>query len=196
MANDSFFAKIQEELRANKFRARSQASRTWFQNRLKNISNVNRSALLRDSSLIIRKAPAIGSMMMYVYSAQGKDTLEYWDKFPLTICIQPEEEGFSGLNLHYCAPPLRALLLSRLYDITTNKRFDETTKIKASYEILKGSQKYRQFRPMWHRYRFDCVQTPYSIVPASDWEMAVFLPSEQFTGASKEKVWRDSQRMI
>jgi hypothetical protein len=135
-------------------------------------------------------------MHMFFYDAKTADSMEYWDKFPLTMVVQPAEGGFYGLNLHYISPPVRALLLSRLYDISSNKRFDESTKINMSYDILSSSQKYRQFKPCWKRYLLDHVRSPFSIVPASDWEMAVYLPSESFTGASKEKVWMDSQKMI
>ena len=193
---DSLFARIQDEVKANKFRARSQASRDWFYNRLKNISSISRERVLKDPSLIIRKSPAIGSLNMFFYEARGADTLPYWDKFPLTLVIDYTDNGFRGLNLHYLSPPVRTLLLSRLYDVATNKRFDESTRIKTSYSVLKASQKYRQFKPAYKAYLMEQVRSPFSVVPASDWEIACYLQLEMFIGATKEKVWAESRNLI
>ena len=52
----------------------------------------------------------VGSMYMFEYEPKTKD-LEYFDRFPLTIIVDPLPDGFSGINLHYLRPMLRAALL-------------------------------------------------------------------------------------
>lgn len=188
--------KIQKEFQANRLRPRSQQARSWFEMRLKNISNINRNRILKDPMFTISKRPAMGAMMMYFYEAKNAETLPYWDRFPLTLMVSPTDNGFYGLNLHYISPPLRALLLSRLYSVASNKRYDETTKLSLSYDILKGSQRYRQYAPCFKRYLYEQVRSPYSIVHASEWELAIFLPSESFLGATKQQVWKESSSII
>jgi hypothetical protein len=34
------------------------------------------------------------------------------------------------------------------------------------------------------------------MVPASEWEIAIFLPTEKFIGTNKRNVWRESKRAI
>jgi hypothetical protein len=34
------------------------------------------------------------------------------------------------------------------------------------------------------------------LVPSSEWEIAIFLPTEKFVGANKTKVWRESKKMV
>lgn len=193
---ETLLQKVQKEFVANKYPARSRAARDWFERRLRNISNLNRANILKDPLFIVRKKPSIGSIHAFFYEAKHAETLPYWDRFPLTLVLEPAEGGFYGLNLHYITVPLRALLLSRLYTIATNKRFDETTKIRASYSILKESVKYRQFKPCFKRYLFGQVRSPYTLIPASEWEMVIALPSEQFVGQTKQYVWKESEKMI
>jgi hypothetical protein len=33
-------------------------------------------------------------------------------------------------------------------------------------------------------------------VPPEEWAMSLFVPSEQFRKATKEKVWSDSRKMV
>lgn len=152
--------------------------------------------MLNDPLFIVSRKPAFGSLMMFFYEAKHAETLPYWDRFPLTLVVQPAEGGFYGLNLHYITPPLRALLLSRLYTVSNNKRFDESTKLNMTYALLKGSQKYRQFKPCFKHYLVDQVRSPFAIVPATEWLMSVYLPSEQFIGSSKEQVWKKSAEAL
>ena len=49
-------------------------------------------------------------------------------RFPLVIVIDKAEGGFLGLNLHYLPPILRAKFLDALLDITSNDKYDESTK--------------------------------------------------------------------
>ena len=60
-------------------------------------------------------------MNMFFYDPKHKDTLPYYDRFPLSVIIGPAKGGFYGLNLHYLPPVLRAKMLDALMDIATIK---------------------------------------------------------------------------
>ena len=114
-------ASLFDTLQAGAFRAGIQArtdkSRNWFSKRVKELGTVNRNKLMRDDALESTANPKVGDMIMYFYDPKMKKELPYYDKFPLTILVQPTKGGFQGLNLHYLSPNVRALFLDRLMEL-------------------------------------------------------------------------------
>ena len=137
-----------------------------------------------------------GFMYHFLYDAKHAETLPYWDRFPLIVAVGPAEGGFYGINLHYLAPPLRARFLDKLMDTTNNEAYDETTKFKINYSILTSMSKLRAFSPCFKHYLFNQIESRIMMVPASEWEIAIFLPTEKFIGTNKRNVWRESKRAI
>ena len=181
---------------------RTKESRAWFRKKLYNMKSINRQALLREDPLTRRtvanagKKTGIGDMYMFFYDAKGKETLPYWDAFPLIINMGPAEKGFYGLNVHYLPIALRAKFLDGLMDKTTNKKFDETTRFRLTYNFLKSSSKLRYFKPCFKHYLNSQVKGQLSYVPPAEWEIAVFLPTAQWKNGSRSKVYKDSRSMI
>ena len=192
---ESFFT----DLAAKAFRAgvtpRTDQSRQWFRNEVKNIK-VNRRSLLKDPSLEKRNKARIGSMYMYFYDPKHKATLPYYDVFPLTIMVEPVPGGFYGLNLHYLPLALRAKLFDQLVDLTNNKKYDESTRFKLRYDLLKSASKLRLFKPCFKHYLYSQIEGRVAMVEAPVWEMALFLPTEQFRKSTKSAVWKDSRQAI
>jgi hypothetical protein len=100
------------------------------------------------------------------------------------------------LNLHYLPLPLRAQLMDALYDITNNSKYDESTKLRLSYGVLKGAEKFKLFQPTFKRYLNSQVRSRFVEIAPAEWDVALFLQTEQFEGASKTKVWADSRKII
>jgi len=140
--------------------------------------------------------PRIGFMYLYGYDPKTKDTLPYFDRFPLVLPYAPAEGGFYGLNLHYIPHQLRAQLLDRLLAFRNNDRMDETTKIQLSYQLLSNTAKLKMFEPCVKRYLSAHVMTKYMLVPASDWFTVIMMPLERFVGATSSTVHRDSVKRI
>jgi hypothetical protein len=135
-------------------------------------------------------------MYFFVYDAKHKATLPYYDKFPLIFPVDRTPNGFTGLNFHYLPLQLRAQLMDALYDITNNDRYDETTKLKMSYGVLKGAEKFSLFKPTFKRYLTSHVRSRFVQIEPAEWDIALWLQTEQFIGASKTKVWADSKKII
>ncbi len=135
-------------------------------------------------------------MYFFMYDPKHKKSLPYYDTFPLIFPVDRAEGGFYGLNLHYLPLQLRAQLMDSLYDITTNSRYDESTKLKLSYGVLKGAEKFKLFQPTFKRYLSSNVRSRFIQIQPSEWDIALFLNTEQFVGASKTKVWADSKKII
>jgi hypothetical protein len=110
--------------------------------------------------------------------------------------VEPTKDGFYGLNLHYLSPMLRAKFLDKLMETANNSRFDDGTKLRLNYSLLKSVAKYREFQPCFKRYLTANIQGTVARVEAPEWDIAIFLPTEQFQGKNKTHVWGASKRMI
>ena len=192
----SYLEKLELEAFRRGITPRTKQSLDWFRKRVQNIKNVNRRELLKDDALIERQKTVVGKMFLYKYDAKTKATLPYFDRYPLIFMVDRAPKGFYGINLHYLPPNLRAVFFDKLTDVASNSRFDETTKLRISYDILKGVTKYKAFAPCFKRYLTSQMKSKPILVPASEWEVVLFLPFDSFSGASRNKVWSDSRKII
>jgi hypothetical protein len=191
MAN--FYDKLTNKATAAGFKKNSAESLKWYQNALKSMLGVNRKQLLDEFD---RSKPLSGRMFMYFYDPKHKKTLPYYDRFPLIFMVEKAEGGFYGLNLHYLPHKERAIFFDRLLDYTNNKRYDESTRLRLKYDLLKGSSKLKYFAPCFKHYLTKHVKSKIVEVPADQWEQVIFLPSEQFKKASKSSVWQESKKKV
>lgn len=192
-------ASLFDTLQANAFRAGVQArtkdSQKWFQGKLQDMTMPSRQKLLRDPALETTERNLIGSMYMYFYDPKHKKTLPYYDRFPLTIMVQEAKDGFHGLNLHYLNYNTRAAFLDELMGLAPNKLQNDTRLRKLRYELLQKARKYKEFKPCFKHYLTKHIKTKLTRVPMTEWEIAIFLPVEQFRKANKNTVWKDSTRI-
>jgi len=193
-------ANLFQNLQIEAFRAgitpRTEQSREWFRKKAQQLTRVNRERLMKQDPIEQVGQMRPGDMYMYFYDPKHKDTLPYYDKFPLVVAVEPAKDGFYGLNLHYLPPILRAKLLDSLMDNTTNKSYDESTRFKISYQILKRASTTKHFKPCFKHYLFKHVKSRFAKVQAPEWEIATFLPTAQWEKSSAASVYRDSRRMI
>ena len=172
-----------------------QAYREWFRARAQQITRVDSNKLIeknRAYTLKNLKVQDIGRMIMFQYDAKTKDTLPYWDKFPLVFPISYYNDGFLGINLHYLPIMYRAKLMDQLYTTATNEKFDSTTKLSVSYEILNGASRFRLFKPCIKRYLTTHIKSRFLFIPSDEWDLALVIPSARWQKAKSSTVWRDS----
>ena len=86
--------------------------------------------------------------------------------------------------------------MDKLMENTNNDKWDETTKMKVNYSLLTSVSKLRYFAPCFKHYLFSQVESRMMLVPSSEWEISMYLPTEKFVGANKRDVWRDSKAAI
>lgn len=192
---DNLFQKVEFEAFRAGITPRTKESREWFRKKVQNMRGINRRDLMNSDPIEKRNRSAIGSMYMFFYDAKHRDTLPYWDAFPLIVAVGPAEKGFYGLNLHYLPIPLRAKMLDSLMDITNNKAYDESTKFNVSYAMLKRAAKLKYFKPCFKHYLTSQVEGKLAYIPPPEWEIATFLPIAQWQG-NKNQVYKDSRSMI
>ena len=143
-----------------------------------------------------RRNPLVGRLYMFLYNPKTKAQLPYYDRFPLVFPYKKVPGGFYGLNLHYLPPKFRALLMDSLFQTLSNTRLDESTKLRINYNILDSSSKYRWFKPCVKHYLTNHLQSTLIYVDPSEWNLALFVPSEQFRKDSKTNVWQDSIKAV
>tara|TARA_B100000929_G_scaffold145181_2_gene115005 strand:+ start:114 stop:719 length:606 start_codon:yes stop_codon:yes gene_type:complete len=196
---ESYLDKLKDAIRTDQVAAKARAAGNWFR------SIVNRTRgqfsketpqkiLSRQESLVSKSV--LGKMYFYSYNPKWKDELPWYDTFPLVFPIERYPDGFLGLNFHYLAPKHRAILMDQLKMFANNKKYDETTKLRLSYNMLKGFTKIKRAKPTVHRYLNSKVNSKFVLVNADEWEVALFLPVERFKKATKKQVWAHSGRMF
>lgn len=170
-------------------------SRDWYREKASAVRNINTVSLINKHPDQQRAAILPGFMYLFAYDAKHKDTLPYYDRFPLIFPFHVSSDHFMGINLHYLPLQYRARLMDALYSITTNKNFDEKTRLRISYDLLNSSAKYKYFEPCVKKYLKSQMKTRFLLVPSSEWDIALFLPLERFT-VNKNKVFKDSMDTI
>ena len=196
---ESYLDKLKDAIKTNSVTAKARAAGNWFRsivNRTKGqFSDETPKTILSRSDSLVSKS-VLGKMYFYSYDPKWKNELPWYDTFPLVFPIEKYPDGFLGLNFHYLAPKHRAILMDQLKMFANNKSYDETTKLKLTYNMLKGFTKIKRAKPTVHRYLSSKVKSKYVLVNADEWEVALFLPVERFRKASKKKVWAHSGGMF
>lgn len=171
-------------------------SRDWFRKQAQTTGGVQVGRIEDTMKDRLTTKLSYGRMYLFWYDPKLKKDLPYYDRFPLVFPIDPKEDGFLGINLHYLPYMARAQLMDALYSLLTNDKMDDTTKLKVGYGILKGVRKFRNFRPCIKHYLNNHIRSRFLDVPADQWDIALFLPLERFAKATKQRVFDESMQKI
>lgn len=177
-------------------------ARDWFRDAAQSVSRADPKKLL-DSAQAFERVQTlspnlIGKMYFFNYDAKHKDTLPYWDRFPIIFLLEiyPDTRSCLGINLHYLPPIMRAKLMNALYTTMNNKKYDKTTQLIISYKILKNASQFAAFKPCLKMYLFDHVRSPFLYIKPDYWDMCAFLPTARFDKASQNRVWFESMAKL
>ena len=110
---------------------RTKESREWFRRKINTMRGreyrrIKRGQLMQEDELTLNNNTDIGKMCMFFYDPKHKDTLPFYDSFPLVIIIGKAKGGFLGMNLHYLPPLLRAKFLDALMENAKEDDFNVT----------------------------------------------------------------------
>ena len=186
--------RIKESLAKEGLTPRTNQARAWLRMKIKDLKPT-RAALLKDRDRL-KERSVIGKMYFYFYDPKTKDSMPYYDRFPLVLPIEQYNDGFLGLNLHYIHPKQRIILLDKLSDYANNTNFDKTTKLRLSYATLASASKIFEAQPCIKRYLFSQIQSRFMEISADEWDIAALLPMESFVGATASKVYAESQEQF
>lgn len=184
--------RINASLAKEGIQPRTNQARTWLRSKVAELKP-SRQSLMNDMARL-RESTILGKMYFYFYDPKLKDSLQYYDRFPLVIPIEQYKDGFLGLNLHYIHPKQRIILLDKLSEYASNKNFDASTRLRLTYQTLKAAAKLFEAQPCIKRYLFNHIDSRFLEISAAEWDIAALLPMESFVGASTSKVYSDSRK--
>ena len=130
-------------------------------------------------------------MSMFFYDPKFKQRLPYYDTFPLVLPLEPMRGGFIGLNFHYLPYGARFKFLQQLQSYASNGKFDQSTKIQASYNSIK-SNKYTKVAIK--RYLYSHVRSNFLRINVDEMALAAYLPVAQFQGRTLGGVFAAARR--
>jgi len=174
-----------KDLQGNKMKSAS-----WYRNAVSLIADRSSPAELFASGKLLGR-PSAGRMAMFFYDPKTKARLPYYDTFPLVLPIETAKGGFIGLNFHYLPYGVRFAFLQQLQSYATNSKFDQSTKILASYNSIKGN---KYTKASIKRYLYSQVRSQFLRVNVDEMALAAYLPVAQFQGASLGTVFSRSRK--
>lgn len=156
-----------------------QDSTDWFYNKASSAGAIRKN--IASNTERSRDSTVIGKMYFFYYDAKMKKVLPMYDRFPLVFPIERYADGFLGLNLHYLYPAERQAFLNKLKEFTNNKKYNETTRLRMTYDLLASTKSLAASgRPCIKRYLFGHVRSKFIEIPANEWDKAIDLPVALF----------------
>lgn len=196
-------AKLFETVISDNSKVTPKQAMDWLQ---ANVNEANKIGRMNPKSIIADGKPfrriekisenSIGKMYFFNYDPKLKDILPYYDTYPLVFPIAHYGDSFLGINLHYLPPKLRMVLMNALLKTLNNNKYDKTTKLVISYQILNNASKYRYFKPCIKKYLFSHVKSPFLYIAPDEWDIVAMLPTDRFVGATRSTVHKDSQMAV
>ena len=196
----AIFQNVLTKASAQDLKTGSKEAVDWFRAQALKVKRTNNRTITQTKEPFRRlqslSANSIGKMYMFVYDPKMKDILPYYDTFPLVFPLEFYGDSFLGLNMHYLPPMMRAKLMDALYTTINNVKYDKTTVLKISYQILSGASRYHYFKPCVKKYLVSHVGSQFIYIAPDEWDYALMLPTERFQKANKAKVFKDSLSMV
>ena len=193
LSQEGFLDTLKSSIKTSKATAKARAAGDWFREKVKQASASARMRTVTPTQLLKREeegSATLGKMLFYKYDPKFAKKLPYWDMYPLVFPFEKAKGGFYGLNLHYIPPRDRAILMDQLKEYATNNKYDATTRLKITYNLLKG---FGRAVPCVKRYLGTNIRSNTVRINADEWEIAIFLPVERFQKQKKSVVWNDSR---
>jgi hypothetical protein len=184
------------------YQTNSRESYKWLMQKIGNLRNptVSSALMTKEKHRYVRPSDRqkflMGGLYFFVYDPKGKAELPYYDRFPLVIPLKRTPDGFIGLNLHYLPLRYRINFLKKLLPLAIYNDEDEIKRLRVTYPILDASSKYKEFRPCIKQYLYSHVKSRILSVEHNEWDIAVFLPIQQFKKAKPQEVWKESVNEI
>lgn len=168
----------------------------WFQDNVRSLKNPRKLA----TEIIVEPGRGgriqEGGLYHFMYDPKHKDTLPYYDNFPLIIMLGKYNDGFLGLNLHYLPIQVRAAFMDKLTDYALWTPEGEPRRLRVTYDILTATSRYADFKPCLKRYLSNHIRSKIIVIKPPEWETALFLPTAQWQGASMNEVYANYSKQM
>jgi hypothetical protein len=164
----------------------------WLQRQVRSLGTITPNKLINSGSNFVNRI-VTGEMYFYMYDPKLKDTLPYYDIFPLVLPFRRLQEGFLGVNLHYLPYTVRFRILKQLHEYATNLKMDETTRVRLSWKLISSIANLKPLEFCVKHYINENIRSKMLKVNYNDWVVASQLPVERFQNVNKASVWRENR---
>jgi len=198
----SILSSLSEEKASLDYQTNSRESYKWLLQKISSLRNPLSMArpITKEKQRFVKPSDRqkflMGGLYFFVYDPKGKAELPYYDRFPLVIPLKRTADGFIGLNLHYLPLRYRVNFLKKLLPYAIYNDEDEIKRLRVTYPMLDASSRLKEFRPCIKQYLYNHVKSRILSVEHNEWDIAVFLPIQQFKNAKPQEVWKDSVQEI
>jgi hypothetical protein len=198
----SILTTLSDEKLAAQHQTMSRESLRWLTKRIQSLRNPIGMArpLTKETNRYVRPADRqkflMGGLYYFYYDPKTKNDLPYYDRFPLVMPLKREPDGFIGLNLHYLPIRYRINFMKKLLPLAIYNDEDEIKRIRITYPILDSSNRYKEFRPCIKKYLYGHVKSRILAVEPHEWDIALYLPIQQFRKEQVATVWQESVEQI
>lgn len=155
-----------------------ESSTDWFIAKARSAAGYRRNILNNEERS--KTTVFTGRMYFFHYSPKYKATLPIYDRFPLVFPIERSGNSFLGINIHYLSLGARKYFLDEVNAYRNNNKYDETTKLRLSYKIIKNSRVGSLIPNCIKRYLYTHVRSPFIEIISSEWDKVADLPIELF----------------
>jgi hypothetical protein len=194
---NSRLTKLAQEKSSAQLQTMAKESLQWLMTKIADLKRVSHIAsdISKEKSRQVNQFK-LGGLYFYYYDAKTKKELPYWDRFPLVIVLEKYSDGFLGLNLHYLPLKYRIIFMEKLMDYAVLNEEGDVKRIRITYDILNSTRRFKEFQPCLKRYLTSNIKSKILVVQPNEWDIALFLPIQQFMKAKPERVWKDSVDQI
>lgn len=198
----SILTTLSDEKLTAQYSTMSRESLRWLNKRIQSLRNPAGMArpMTKETGRYVRPADRqkflMGGLYYFYYDPKTKNELPYYDRFPLVMPLKREPDGFIGLNLHYLPIRYRINFMKKLLPLAIYNDEDEIKRIRITYPILDASNRYKEFRPCIKKYLYGHVKSRILAVEPQEWDIALYLPIQQFRKQPVATVWQESVEQI
>ena len=170
----------------------SSSATFWLSSKLSLIGPIKRNLLLDEGRSDLNSINP-GSMYFFSYNPKTKNTLPFYDMFPLVFVLERVRGGFLGFNLHYLSPQNRAIFVNYLLEQSDSPLWykSENAQLQLDYKkIIKNKKMLKYVFGTIKHYRFSQFVSKTILISPKDWKFFPFLPIDGFYNATREDVYR------
>ena len=165
----------------------------WFREKIQDFGKPGPQQLLRDGRRT--KGVNFGTLNMFIYSPKHKDTLPYYDTFPLVLPIGPAAGGFMGLNFHYLPIQMRIRLLDKIVDgggsLNVAAQSGKSPRLITDYSQLK---RIPMAKAIVKHYLTGYVKSDFRAITSEELIVAALLPVQRFQKGSAQAAYLDTAK--
>ena len=192
MAQSNYIQSVLDAARAESG-ASGVKSINWFREKIQEFGKPGPQQLLRDGRRT--KGVNFGTLNMFIYSPKHKDTLPYYDTFPLVLPIGPAAGGFMGLNFHYLPIQMRIRLLDKIVDgggsLNVAAQSGKRPRLITDYSQLK---RIPMAKAIVKHYLTGYVKSDFRAITSEELIVAALLPVQRFQKGSAQAAYLDTAK--